>query len=344
MEHRDLHRDVFATLNGIRIPRVMRAAGWMIGFGLVLAGLFLALAPWVQTTSGPGSVVALDPNDRQQEINALVAGRISEWFVRDGSTVKVGDPIVKIVDNDPQLLDRLQAEREQVVAKQRAAETAAMTAEIDLRRTQALFEEGLAARRELEQARIKVEELRSRVAEAAAELTRVEVNLSRQSVQFVRAPRDGTILRVNAGDVATFIQAGQPVATFVPDNADRAIELYIDGRDVALVRPGQQVRLQFEGWPMVQFSGWPSVAVGTFGGEVQAIDPTAQPNGRFRVLVKEIEGSTQPWPDARFLRFGAKARGWVLLGRVSVGYELWRQLNNFPPNFPAQGGSASPSA
>lgn len=344
MEHRDLHRDVFTTLESLRIPRVMRVTGWMIAFGLVLAALFLVFAPWVQTTSGPGSVVALDPNDRQQEINALVAGRISEWFVRDGSTVKVGDPIVKIVDNDPQLLDRLQAEREQVLAKQRAAETAAMTAEIDLRRTQALFEEGLAARRELEQARIKVEELRSRVAEAAAELTRVEVNLSRQSVQYVRAPRDGTILRVNAGDVATFIQAGQPVATFVPDNADRAIELYIDGRDVALVRPGQQVRLQFEGWPMVQFSGWPSVAVGTFGGEVQTIDPTAQPNGRFRVLVKETEDARHAWPDPRFLRFGAKARGWILLGRVSVGYELWRQLNNFPPNFPAQGGGGSPSA
>ena len=139
---------------------------------------------------------------------------------------------------------------------------------------------------------------------------------------------------MNAGDAATFISAGQVVATFVPDNAARAVELFIDGRDVALVRPGAKVRLQFEGWPAVQFSGWPSVAVGTFGGEVVAVDASAQPNGKFRVLVTEDATELEPWPDRDFVRFGASARGWVLLETVSIGYELWRQLNNFPPEFP----------
>ena len=191
-----------------------------------------------------------------------------------------------------------------------------------------------AAQRDFEQARIRVEELRSSVAEAAAELTRVDVNLSRQSVQTVRAPRDGVILRVYAGDVATYVQAGDVVATFVPDNVDRAVELYVDGRDVALVRPGARVRLQFEGWPVVQFSGWSSVAVGTFGGIVTAVDPSAQESGRFRVLVVEDKADPHPWPDERFVRFGSKARGWVLLEEVSVGVELWRRLNNFPAELP----------
>jgi multidrug resistance efflux pump len=204
-----------------------------------------------------------------------------------------------------------------------------------------LFDEGLAARREYEQARIRVEELRSKVAEAAAELTRADVNLSRQSVQMVRAPRDGVILRVFAGDAATFVKAGDVVATFVPDNADRAVELFIDGRDVALVREGAKVRLQFEGWPVVQFSGWPSVAIGTFGGVVTAIDPSAQANGRFRVLVSEDPEDEHAWPDRRFVRFGSKARGWILLNEVSVGFELWRQLNNFPPELPGVPASGS---
>ena len=172
------------------------------------------------------------------------------------------------------------------------------------------------------------------VAEAAAELTRVDVNLSRQSVQIVRAPRDGVILRVFAGDAATFVRAGDVVATFVPDNADRAVEMFIDGRDVALVRPGARVRLQFEGWPVVQFSGWPSIAVGTFGGEVAAVDPSAQANGRFRVLVTEDPDAETPWPDQRFVRFGSSARGWVLLETVAVGYEIWRRMNNFPAELP----------
>ncbi len=333
----DYHSEKFTTLNSVGVPRVARAVGIGLLFFFVVVGLFLTFVPWVQTASGPGNVTALNPNDRMQEINALVPGRIQEWYVRDGSRVKVGDPIVRIVDNDPQLLERLQAERGQVLAKLTAAETALEIAQIDKRRMEKLFDEGLSARREFEQARIRVEQLRADVAQAAAELSRVDVNLSRQSVQIVRAPRDGTILRVNAGDAATFISAGQVVATFVPDNAERAIEMYIDGRDIALVRDGAKVRIQFEGWPVIQISGWPSVAVGTFSGHVIAIDPTAQANGRFRILVEEDQDTGVAWPDRRFVRFGSKARGWVLLEEVSVGYEIWRQLNNFPPNFPGQG-------
>jgi RND family efflux transporter MFP subunit len=327
------HAEKFHTLNEIGTPRIARTVGIGLLFFIVLVIVFLVYVPWVQTASGPGTVTALNPNDRMQEINALVTGRIQEWYVRDGSRVKVGDPIVRIVDNDPQYLERLQTEREQVLAKLTAAETALEIAQIDKRRTERLFDEGLAARREFEQARIRVEQLRADVASAGAELSRVDVNLSRQSIQIVRAPRDGVILRVNAGDAATYISMGQVVATFVPDNAERALELYIDGRDVSLVRDGARVRVQFEGWPVIQISGWPSVAVGTFSGRVIAIDPSAQSNGRFRVLVEEDSSEGEAWPDRRFVRFGSKARAWVLLDTVPVGYEIWRQLNNFPPNY-----------
>ena len=333
------HQAGFKTLNSIRVPRDMSAIGWILGLGAVALLAFLIYVPWVQTAAGFGSVTARDPNDRLQEINALVSGRIQEWFVQDGSHVMVGDPIVRIVDNDPMLLERLESERGQVLAKLEAATTAARIAEIDMNRMQKLFEEGLAAQREYEQARIRVEELRSRIAESAAELSRVDVNISRQSVQIVRAPRNGVIQRVNAGDAATFVSAGQAIASFVPDDVKRAVELYIDGRDIALVRTGAPVRLQFEGWPVVQVSGWPSVAVGTFSGIVVAIDPSAQANGRFRILVAEDKTAEVPWPDAGFVRFGSGARGWVLLETVSVGFEIWRQLNNFPPNFPAEEGT-----
>ncbi|MFK7831399.1 MAG: efflux RND transporter periplasmic adaptor subunit [Congregibacter sp.] len=333
----DYHGEMFTTLNEIVPPRVSKVIGWGLLFGFLFVVLFLIYVPWVQTASGPGTVTALNPNDRMQEINALVPGRIQEWYVRDGSRVKLGDPIVRIVDNDPQLLERLQAERGQVLAQLTAAETALEIAQIDKRRMERLFDEGLSARREFEQAKIRVEQLRSDVAVAAAKLTQVDVNLSRQSVQIVRAPRNGVILRVNAGDAATFISAGQVVATFVPDDAVRALELYVDGRDVALVRDGAPVRIQFEGWPVIQVSGWPSVAIGTFSGHVIAIDPSAQISGRFRVLVEEDNDTGSAWPDRRFVRFGSKARAWVLLEEVPVGFEIWRQLNNFPPNFPVQG-------
>ncbi|MFM9068837.1 MAG: hemolysin D, partial [Planctomycetota bacterium] len=35
-------------------------------------------------------------------------------------------------------------------------------------------------------------------------------------------------------------------------------------------------------------------------------------------------------PEAKLLRQGVRANGWVLLNEVSLGYEIWRQLNGFP--------------
>lgn len=166
------------------------------------------------------------------------------------------------------------------------------------------------------------------VQKARGELSQVEVRRARQAHLVVHAPRDGTILRVVAREGADFVKAGDPLFLFVPDSARRAVEFWVDGNDAPLIRPGRQVRLQFEGWPAVQFSGWPAVAVGTFGAEVAFVDAAADAGGRFRVVVVPDRSG---WPDGRYLRQGARVNGWVLLEQVSVGYELWRQLNGFPP-------------
>lgn len=171
------------------------------------------------------------------------------------------------------------------------------------------------------------------VANATVELQRVEVRLARQGAQSVRAPRAGTILRVITKQGGEMVKAGDTLALFVPTITDRAVELWVDGRDVPLLRLGGEVRLQFEGWPALQFSGWPSVAVGTFGGRVALIDATDDGKGRFRILV--VPDPTEPWPAAAYLRPGVRTHGWALLGRVRLGYELWRQFNGFPPAVPA---------
>lgn len=312
----------FTTLASIKTPRVMRAVFVMLLLAIMIVVAFLIYVPWVQTTSGRGVVTTLSPNERRQDINALVPGRIEEWYVRDGSRVKKGDPIVRIADIDPNLLERLQAERRQIELQLQAAQSALATAQIDERRSRELFQAGLAARRDYELAQIKVAEMQARVAATQADLNRADVGIARQSVQIVRAPRDGFIQSLNAGDAATFINAGDVLATFVPEGAERVIEIFIDGRDVALVKPGDKARIQFEGWPAVQFSGWPSVAVGTFGGKVIAVDQSAQVNGRFRVLIAEDKSEKIGWPEERYVRFGAAVQAWVLLETVPVGYEI----------------------
>ncbi|MBL8716883.1 MAG: HlyD family efflux transporter periplasmic adaptor subunit [Myxococcales bacterium] len=171
------------------------------------------------------------------------------------------------------------------------------------------------------------------VASSNAELSRVEVRLARQDAQIVKAPRAGVVLKLVAKQGTEMVKAGDALAILVPNAAQRALELWVDGRDSPLIRVGAHVRVQFEGWPALQFSGWPSITVGTFGGTVSFVDATDDGKGKFRVVV--VPDGVDPWPSPDVLRQGTRVHGWFQLGRVKLGYELWRQFNGFPPTVPA---------
>jgi multidrug resistance efflux pump len=304
----------------------------MITFGIVISALIMVFVPWVQTANGDGQVVALNPDDRAADVAALVSGRISQWYVQDGERVTAGQPLARVIDLDPDYLARLGAERAQIEAEIAAVTQSQSVAGIDVGRAQQLWREGLLARRDLELAQIKVADSGAKLAESRAKLQRIDVQLARQSTQVVRAPRDGRIQNLNAALSGGIVSPGTVLASVAPETADRAVALYIDGRDIALVRVGQPVRLEFEGWPAIQFSGWPSIAQGIFDGRVRALDPTSTNSGLFRVLIEPMPGK-RAWPDLRFTKLGAKVRGWIQMETVSVGYELWRQLNDFPLEF-----------
>ena len=163
-----------------------------------------------------------------------------------------------------------------------------------------------------------------------ADLLKLQTRLARQQTQTITAPQDGTILRLLANPGAELLKAGQAVALLVPDTQARAVELWVDGNDLPLIVTGSHVRLQFEGYPAIQFGGWPEFSVGSFGGQVALIDSSDDGKGHFRILVTPAEDDIA-WPDVRFLRQGVRVNGWVLLGQVTLGYELWRIFNGFPP-------------
>jgi adhesin transport system membrane fusion protein len=219
------------------------------------------------------------------------------------------------------------------------------TAGADLRRTKAALDEARNSQRTVQaeraramnsgtalvqDARASRQSARSELASAKQALQPVEVRLNRQATQVVSAPANGTIFRLMAQPNSTVIKAGDEIASFVPESSSPVVELWVSGNDVPLLSPNRPVRLQFEGWPAVQFVGWPSVAVGTFGGRVLLVDATDDGKGKFRVLVSS-DPADQPWPSATYLRQGARAKGWILLNTVPLGFEFWRQFNGFPP-------------
>jgi hypothetical protein len=100
--------------------------------------------------------------------------------------------------------------------------------------------------------------------------------------------------------------------------------------DFPLMRVGKKVRFVFDGWPAFVFSGWPGASFGTYQGNVVAIDNIISENGKYRLLVAP-DNSEKPWPKE--LRPGSGANAIAMLNTVPLWYELWRQLNGFPPDY-----------
>jgi multidrug efflux pump subunit AcrA (membrane-fusion protein) len=156
------------------------------------------------------------------------------------------------------------------------------------------------------------------------------VNMTIRNEQYqIIAPQDGFIVRTLQAGIGETIKEGEAVATIMPDMSDMAVEMMVRAMDVPLIQKERKVRIQFDGWPALQFSGWPSVSVGTFGGLVKVIDRVDDTGGNYRILVTP-DPDDEPWPEQ--LRMGSGTKGWVMLDNVKVGYEIWRQLNGFPPS------------
>lgn len=208
----------------------------------------------------------------------------------------------------------------------RAAESSLQTKRAALERVHATTEA------DIRSATASLKTAETQVASAQASFAGAASSLAQQEAQIVRAPRDGVVQKILAQQGGMQVSRGQTLANLVPQTNSRAVEVYVDGNDAALITPGRLVRLQFEGWPAIQFAGWPSVAVGTFGGRVSFIDPSDNGYGDFRIVVVP-DNNDEPWPPVRFLRQGTRAKGWVLLDEVRVGFEIWRQFNGFPASF-----------
>jgi multidrug resistance efflux pump len=187
------------------------------------------------------------------------------------------------------------------------------------------------------------------VGAAERDIKSLDIQISQNMRQVVESPRDGIVLSVQATD-GTYLRPGSLICVIIPETDSRFVEMFLDGNDMPLITPrttnaqgivvpGSDVRIQFEGWPAIQFIGWPSVAVGTFGAEVVFIDPADDGKGKFRVVVapkpdrftRNGQTKEERWPSNRFLRQGVRANGWVLLNRVPLWMEIWRQINGFPP-------------
>jgi multidrug resistance efflux pump len=402
-----------------------------IFWGLFFVLVFILFVPWTQNINTSGIVTTQFQEQRPQQINSIIPGKIIKWWVKEGDYVQKGDTIVELADTkddylDPRLIERtndqLNAKKQkvdfydnkitnikgQLVAIEEgfklkeaaiknkiqqlerkilidSAELSAAKIDLEVgtnqynragkmlndgiislvdyeRRTQS-FNKAKAGFQEKQQkflntkqdvliARIELNTLKQDVNDklfklkgdiansntekstVIAEVAKNENELSnyriRGTQKWLLAPQTGQIIKAKKAGINEIVKEGEMIVEIVPNSFKYAVELFVKPMDLALINKGQDVRLQFDGYPAIVFSGWPNSSYGTFAGKISAIETNRNENGQFRVLIIP-DTKEKNWPSN--LKIGTGAQGFALLNDVPIWYELWRQLNGFPPDF-----------
>ncbi|WP_296637004.1 biotin/lipoyl-binding protein [Polaribacter sp.] len=170
--------------------------------------------------------------------------------------------------------------------------------------------------------------------DAVAQVSKLENNNSnykvRSSLLYMKASLNGYINKAIKGGIGVTFKEGEEIVGIMPAQYDLAVETFIRPIDLPLIHIGEKVRVQFDGWPAIVFSGWPNVSYGTYGAKVVAIENFISKNGKYRILLAP-DKEDHTWPTA--IRVGSGAKTIALLEDVPIWFELWRQLNSFPPNY-----------
>ena len=170
--------------------------------------------------------------------------------------------------------------------------------------------------------------------DAKAQVTKLENEYAnyaeRNRLLYVTAPQNGYINKALTGGVGVTFKEGEELVGIMPSDYELAVETYVRPIDLPLLHIGEKVRIQFDGWPAIVFSGWPNASYGTYGAKIVAIENFISANGKYRVLLAPDE-TDYKWPEA--IRVGSGARTIALLEDVPIWFELWRQINSFPPNY-----------
>jgi membrane fusion protein, multidrug efflux system len=191
-----------------------------------------------------GTVTAV-PNE-DVKVSALVPGRVNAVLVAEGDTVRQGQVIAQL-DRQP-----LEDQRRQAAATVDQAKAQIENAGLNLQRNQQLFERGIAAGKEVEDAKRDLASAQAAVDQAAAALSTAVRNIERTTV---RAPISGQVVKrlVSVGEQVDGT-AAQPIAEVA--NVDRVeLAANVPSNQIARIKIGQPVPITSEAFPGRIFEG-----------------------------------------------------------------------------------------
>lgn len=216
---------------------------------------------------------AAAPPNQDVRISSLVAGRVASLHVAEGDRVRDGEVVAKI--DDRPYRDQLQ----QAEAAEQQAKASLENAQLAFRRNADLFQRGIAARKDLEDARTQQSVAAAALRQAEAALSIARLQLSRTEI---RSPLGGQVVK-------RFVSVGEQVdgtaAQPILEVADLRVTEFLGNAPAAYLakmHPGEAVEVTTE-----------SVPGATFPGRVIAIAPAVDPAtgvGLVRIRVPNPRG------------------------------------------------------
>ena len=152
----------------------------------------------------------------------------------------------------------------------------------------------------------------------------------RKGLYYILATQDGHITQLTKAGIGEIVKDAETIGIIVPKKIDYIAEIYVKPVDLPLIRENQKVMLTFDGFPAIVFSGWPNSSYGTFSGKIIAIENSISENGLFKAIVAE-DKTQKRWPPN--MKIGTGASGIAILNDVPIWYEIWRNINGFPPDY-----------
>jgi RND family efflux transporter MFP subunit len=196
------------------------------------------------TLSLSGTIIA--PPNRDIRVSSLVAGRIAELTVAEGDRVQAGEVLAR-VDARP-----YEDQLTQVQAAEAQARASSENSTLTYQRNQDLFQRGIAARKDVEDARTQ-----ESVAKAALKQAQAAVALAQRQVARteVKSPLDGFVVKrfVNAGEQVDGT-AAQPIVEVA--NLE-TVELMVNVPAIYLskLHAGESLSLSLDAFPGKTFAG-----------------------------------------------------------------------------------------
>jgi len=72
---------------------------------LSIVMVVILFLPWTQNIRAKGSITTLQQEQRRQEVNTIIAGKVVKWWVKEGDAINAGDTIMQLSEVKFEYLD-----------------------------------------------------------------------------------------------------------------------------------------------------------------------------------------------------------------------------------------------